>query len=188
MPTIFEWKRFWCARGETIDLSDRGFLSDPDYKWGKYYNPNLVTFEHLAEMPCVALLGEPGIGKSWTLSWHARELEKSIKDNEKLLYLDLRSFGDERRLMESLFESDVFESWRKGDGVLHVFLDSLDECLLRIDNVATLLADELPKQPANRLRLRIACRTVPWPTILEKACVKLVQGLQGLRDGSAAAH
>jgi hypothetical protein len=173
MATAFEWERFWCPRGDTIDLSDGGFLSDPDSKWGKYVHPNLVSFERLTEISCVALLGEPGIGKSWTLSCHARALKTSLREDEKLVYLDLRSFGDERRLMESLFESDVFEDWRKGDGVLHVFLDSLDECLLRIDNVATLLADELPKQPVGRLRLRIACRTVPWPTILEKTCVSL---------------
>src|ERR1700730_2947825 len=173
MLTAFEWRRFWCPRGENIDLSDGGFLSDPDSKWGKYANPDLVTFEHLAKMSCVALLGEPGIGKSWTLASHSHVLQGSLMGDEKVVHLDLRSFGDEHRLMECLFESDVFDAWRKGDGVIPVFLDSLDECLLRIDNVATLLADELPKQPVDRLRLRIACRTVPWPTILEKVLVSL---------------
>jgi hypothetical protein len=75
--------------------------------------------------------------------------------------------------MAALFESETFESWRKGDWLLHLYLDSLDECLLRVDNVANLLADELPKQPVDRLRLRIACRTAPWPAVLEKALVNL---------------
>lgn len=178
MTATFEWKRFWSLREETIDLSDGGFLSDPDSKWGKYYNPNLVTFEHFAEVPCVALLGEPGIGKSWSLSHYSTALRSSLKNNEKLLYLDLRSFGNEQRLVEELFESTDFDAWRKGDGVMHLLLDSLDECLLRIDNIAALLADELPKQPVDRLRLRIACRTVPWPTILERACVRLFKGFK----------
>jgi hypothetical protein len=58
--------------------------------------------------------------------------------------------------MSLLFDSEMFENWRKSDWLLHVFLDSLDECLLRIDNLAALLADEFPKQPVERLRLRIA--------------------------------
>jgi Cdc6-like AAA superfamily ATPase len=107
MLTAFTWKRFWCPRGENIDLSDHGFLSDPDSKWGKYANPDLVTFEHLAEMSCVALLGEPGIGKSWTLRFHSRAVEASLKGDEKLVYLDLRSFGNEQRLLEALFGSDA---------------------------------------------------------------------------------
>jgi hypothetical protein len=173
MPLVFEWKRFWCPRGENIDLSDCGFLSDPDSRWGKYYNPNLVTFEHLAETSCVVLLGEPGIGKSWSLSHHRAMLQGYLKPNESLVYLDLRSFGNEQRLVAALFDSNVFEAWRKSDGIMHLFLDSLDECLLRIDNVGALLADELSKQPVDRLRLRIGCRTVPWPVILEKTCVSL---------------
>jgi len=178
MPADFGCKRFWCLRGETIDLSDGGFLSDPDSKWGKYYNPNLVTFEHFAEVPCVALLGEPGIGKSWSLNHFSGTLRSSLRNNEKLVHLDLRSFGNEQRLVEELFESADFDEWRKGDGVMHLLLDSLDECLLRIDNVAALLADKLPKEPVDRLRLRIACRTVPWPTILENACVRLFKGFK----------
>src|SRR4029077_10801011 len=59
------------------------------------------------------------------------------------------------------------------DYVLHLFLDSLDECLLRIDNIAALIADQLPKEPVKRLRIRIACRTAPWPRILENAFLKL---------------
>lgn len=178
MPAAFEWKRFWSLREETIDLSDGGFLSDPDSKWGKYYNPNLVTFEHFAEVPCVALLGEPGIGKSWSLNHYSATLASSLRNNETLVYLDLRSFGNEQRLVEELFESAEFDAWRKGNGVMHLLLDSLDECLLRIDNIAALLADELPKEPVDRLRLRIACRTVPWPTILENACVRLFKGFK----------
>ena len=52
---------------------------------------------------------------------------------------------------------------------LHLYIDSLDECLLRIDSVAALLADEIPKYPLDRLKLRIACRTASWPPLLERA-------------------
>src|SRR5205807_242953 len=88
-------------------------------------------------------------------------------------WLDLRSFGSEDRLWRALFEGEEFKEWRNSDYVLHVFLDSLDECLLRIDNVAALIADQLPNEPVQRLRVRIACRTAPWPSFLESALIKV---------------
>jgi hypothetical protein len=171
MTKAFDWKRFWVPRDGSINLSDHGFLSDPEGEWSKYLNPELVAFDQLDELPCVVLLGEPGIGKSWALQQESSRVQASMMAGARLVSVDLRSFGTENRLMASLFESEMFEGWRKGDWLLHLYLDSLDECLLRIDNVATLLADELPRQPIDRLRLRIACRTAPWPTVLEKALV-----------------
>jgi predicted NACHT family NTPase len=172
MTLEFQWKRFWCPRAKNFDLSDHGFLTDPDDKWGRYANPGLVTFERLAALPCAVMLGEPGIGKSWTLRQEYAEVERSLGTAAKSVFCDLRSFSTDGHLVAKTFESEVFESWRKGDWFLHVFLDSLDECLLRIDNVANILADELPKQPVNRLRLRVACRTASWPAVLEESLTK----------------
>ena len=87
--------------------------------------------------------------------------------------------------MRSLFESEDFERWRQGDYQLHLFLDSLDECLMRMDNVAALLADELPKQPVTRFRLRIACRTALWPGILETALKELFPEFQAYESPRA---
>ena len=173
MAITFDWTRFWCLRGESINLSDGGFLYDPEDKYGKYVNPNLVTFQELAAQPCLALLGEPGMGKSWTLRPDRPEVQGSLRDGERLYYLDLRSFGEESRLVRHLFDSDEIKNWRNSDYHLHIFLDSLDECLLRIDHVAALLAEEFRKLPVERLRLRIACRTLPWPMFLEDALTKI---------------
>ena len=172
MPLVFDWKRFWCPRDKGFQLSDNGFLYDPDADHGKLLNPDLVSFDRVTGKPCVALLGEPGIGKSWALTREKANVEASIlHKGEQALWLDLRSFGSEDRLWSTLFGGIEFDRWRKGAYVLHVFLDSLDECLLRIDNVATLIADQLPREPVERLRLRIACRTAPWPRILENALI-----------------
>jgi predicted NACHT family NTPase len=184
MAHDFEWKRFWCPRGSTISLADGGFLVDPDSEWGKALNPDLLTFDRLADTPCLALLGEPGIGKSWALTRIRETWERPASDAEGTIFLDLRSFGSEDRLVQRLFQSAAFREWQQGNRTLHVFLDSLDECLLRIDNIAVILADELsriPSQAIGRLKLRIACRTVPWPEILERA----LTGLFG--DGEFAA-
>jgi hypothetical protein len=85
----------------------------------------------------------------------------------------LRSYGSEQRLIQALFGSPQFTSWRGGSNALCVFLDSLDECLLRVDTIATLLADELSALPTvANLRLRIACRTADWPVALESGLKK----------------
>jgi hypothetical protein len=103
------------ATGGSIDLSDQDFLSDPEGQWTKHLNAKLVAFDRLDDKPCFVLLGEPGIGKSWTLDMESSRVQSSIGSGAKLLRRDLRAFGDEGRLMKSLFESFEFESWKKGD-------------------------------------------------------------------------
>lgn len=166
MAKTFPWKRFWCRREDMYSLGDRGFLTDPEGEHGKLLNPNLITFDQLQVTRCLALLGEPGVGKSWSLS---ADLDAYLQRSPELptIRLDLRGYGSEDRLYRALFEDRRFLQWVEGDHELHLYLDSLDECLLRIDNVAALLADELPKRPLNRLKLRIACRTASWPALLE---------------------
>ena len=168
MAKAFPWKRFWCRREDMYSLGDRGFLTDPDGEHGKLLNPHLVPFDQLQVTRCLALLGEPGIGKSWSL---AADLDAFLQQSPELstIRLDLRGYGSEDRLYKALFEDRRFLLWVEGDHDLHLYLDSFDECLLRIDNVAALLADELPKRPLNRLKLRIACRTASWPALLENA-------------------
>lgn len=169
----YKWKRFWCPRTGNLNLSDGGYLYDPDSKYGRMYNPDVIPFENIIDKQCLALLGEPGIGKSRAIQVETEAILKTISGgNDKILKLDLRSYGSEERLIRNLFESAEFEAWVNDDYHLHLFLDSLDECLLRIDSLAALLVDELTKYPVTRLKLRIACRTAEWPVTLEN----------GLRD------
>lgn len=177
----FPWKRFWCPRGDAFSLLDAGFLSDPESKSVGEVNRNLVTFAQMADTPALALLGEPGIGKTSAMEQERSLIVDSVmSEGGEVMWLDLRSYANEDRVMRDLFDAAQFRNWRSGSHILHVFLDSLDECLLRIDNVAALLADELPKQPVARLRFRIACRTAPWPSILEHSLITLF-GNQGFR-------
>ena len=171
---VYDWKRFWCPREGTINLSDRGYLYDPDSEWGHIYNPDLVQIESISETPCLVLLGEPGIGKTYALEAERIAIENKVTgEGDQSHWLDLRSYGDENRLVRDLFECETFDSWSKGEHVLHLFLDSMDECKLRIDNLAALLVDELKKYPVERLRLRIACRTADWPIYLEAGLRRL---------------
>ena len=88
-------------------------------------------------------------------------------------WVDLRAFQTDARLVKAVFEDPVFLDWQKGRHRLHLFLDSLDECLLRIDSVVALLLDEFKRLPIERLSVRIACRTADWPLGLEEGLREL---------------
>lgn len=170
----YNWKRFWCSRADSFDLSDGGYLSDPDSEWGHLYNPHVKSFESIASIPCLILLGEPGIGKTYAMQTAQKAVSAEIKEKgERVLNFDLRSYGSEDRLVRELFGGKIFSDWIKAEYRLHVFLDSLDECLLRIDTLAALLVDKLKEYPVNRICLRIACRTADWPRSLEEGLKQL---------------
>jgi hypothetical protein len=161
---IYKWKRFWSPPTATINLSDDGFLVDPDTDWGRVVNPHLVSFTRTTDDLCLILLGEPGIGKSSAIDVAYKELQAScIGRSDEAVLFDLKPYGTEDRLVQNLFRNDSWRRWATGSHLLYLFIDSLDECRLRIANVTALLASELKKYPVDRLRLRIACRTAEWP-------------------------
>lgn len=67
MSQIYKWKRFWYPRSGRINLTGFGYLYDPDTDFGHYLNPDLVTFNAIAHLPCLALLGEPGLVRALLL-------------------------------------------------------------------------------------------------------------------------
>jgi predicted NACHT family NTPase len=165
----YGWKRFWCPRSGNINLADRGYLYDPDAEGGKAYNPDLMSLEAIADVPCLVLLGEPGIGKSQELENLKVFTEKKICDSSQVLELNLRSCTN---LKEDLFRDETLTDWLANSYHLYLFLDSLDEGLLSIPTLAAGLIDELKKPKyrnhINRLHLRLACRTFVFPAILEE--------------------
>lgn len=167
---IYKWKRFWRPRTDRINLPNDRYLHVTDAEREGPHDSDVVSFKSIATVPCLALLGEPGLGKTHTIEAERKAIESKTKgQSDKIFHLDLRSYGSEDRLVKDLFENSTFASWVEGDHNLHIFLDSLDECLLRINNVSTLLIDEFKskKYPVERLNLRIACRSAVWPKSLE---------------------
>jgi predicted NACHT family NTPase len=166
-----------------MSLTDGGYLDDPDAEWGRCSNPDVVPFETIASFPCLGLLGEPGIGKTRTMQTQRTAIDTQVEEEGgQTLWLDLRSYGSEERLIRDLFGNSTFCAWTNWTFRLHIFLDSLDECLLRINAVATILVEEFQKYSTllDRLSLRIACRTADWPSTLE-------EGLRALWGKDAAA-
>ncbi|MDD4651244.1 MAG: hypothetical protein PHQ34_03340 [Methanothrix sp.] len=163
-------KRFWCNMPGQSKPSISGFLYDPDSKWGHIYSPNVISFEKIYENQCIVLLGEPGIGKSQAMIEAKEATERLILSNGKrdqAFWFDLGTYQSEELLYTRLFESEKFKSWKNDSFLLHVFLDSLDECPVR--TIASGLIEEIKvrKCPIERLYLRIACRASNWPMSLE---------------------
>jgi predicted NACHT family NTPase len=170
----YSWKRFWCPRNGTIRLDNSGYVTDPDGPYAQYLGLDLHPFEDIVELPGLALLGEPGIGKTTAMLEEQGAINEQIRTaGGEPLWLDLDSVGSEYQLVRKLFESDKFKSWLAGHHHLHVFLDSLDECRLRIENVAALLVEELRDCPIERLYLRVSSRTADWPSTLEDGLKEL---------------
>jgi predicted NACHT family NTPase len=169
---IYEWTRFWCLREGSISLG-RGYLYVLDG-----YTKDVVTFDKIANTPCLALLGEPGIGKSYALETEIKNLKSTLGPDisQQVLFFNLRSYSSDTHLVQDIFEDEKFKDWLSTSYTLHLFLDSLDEGLLRIDTLAALLVDKLKNLPIERLHLRVACRTAEWSPFLESNLKQLWGG------------
>ncbi|OLT58369.1 NACHT domain-containing protein [Moorena bouillonii] len=179
---IYNWQRFWCSPSDRFYLDYDGYLSDPEVQSVKGYNynpnPKLVTFREISGIPCLILLGEPGIGKTQAMKEEEEKVTAELNNtDDQILSLDLRSVLTKDELTQKLFKSEEFTRWQSGRHRLHIFLDSFDECLLEINKLAVILVDAIKNYKEHvklkRLTLRIACRTAVLPSVLEPGLKKL---------------
>lgn len=174
-------ERFWCPRDGTTHIGEDGYLIDPMTWWGIGANPDLTTFDAIADTRCLVLLGEPGIGKSTELQM-AHQLQPTDKCDLVAPITDLGIYQSEQLLIEEVFRESVKTEWLNGCGDLYVFLDSLDESLLRTETIAHLLINRLCTLPLDRVYLRIACRTSGWPSDVECMMTDLFDGDIGVYE------
>lgn len=85
MPdTPFRWKRFWFPTGSQVSLMD-GYLPDSESRMGPYLDARGVELHALAEVPCLILLGIPGMGKTSELE-AAADTAKQADELVRLYY------------------------------------------------------------------------------------------------------
>src|SRR5438309_1985533 len=92
VPTdsVYSWQRFWCLREGTYQLDVRGYVANPTGAWGEL-SQDLRTYQDLAEVPVLVLLGEPGVGKSHEMVATAQHEEHRVRGTrDRVLTLDLR--------------------------------------------------------------------------------------------------
>lgn len=156
-----------------VRLAYDGFLQDPEQYQSSVVDGNkLVTLEQLISSPVLILLGEPGLGKSQTLADTRSNIANRIEaEGNRTLYLDLSRYGDESRLDKDLFSSSLLTDWQTNNYRLYIFLDSFDECLLKVDTLVHLFSTEFSRhqEQSGRLHLWIACRTAVWPSSLTES-------------------
>ena len=169
MEKHYPWKRLWCPKKGRYHVDDLGYLLYPESEYGRLiHQPDVVSEEALDKTACLALLGEPGIGKTEAIKALVSRREHEANVQTDLLFLDLRAYGQEGRLYKDIFENNTFVSWINSTRTLEMVLDSLDECLIHIKTLSPILISEFKKYPVSRLRLRVACRTSEWPALLSQ--------------------
>lgn len=158
--------RFFVPRDSQISLDEHGFLHRPDGEYAEAYNPNLQQWTQLSRLPVIVILGEPSIGKSTVLT-DAYHIDASVDPADVHSY-DLGIFSDQATLAQELFGPNGPFQESADDRVTTIYLDSLDESKISIPTIERYLLDKLQHISSDRLRLRIACRTAVWSTVLEE--------------------
>jgi len=175
MPVYtYDWTRFWLPHDGTLPLADDGYLSDPEGGLFSAINTgHLKTLEQWEQKRCLVLLGEPGAGKSRVIQQYVKPFRQGIRSNGHYVqHVDLVTGDSESQITEIIASDTTFNAWLNGSGTLDLFIDSLDEGLLRVGSVASLLTKMLPKYHLDRLFLRICCRTADWPLMMQDKLVE----------------
>jgi hypothetical protein len=169
MPVApFHWDRFWFPTGSQVSLID-GYLPDPEGWMGPHLDAIGVRLRALADIPCLILLGVPGMGKTSEMEVAAAAARQA---DELVDFVSLARLTGPTELLSRLDGSERHTIWRNGARVWNIYLDGLDEALAQLSQIegaildlVRRLADDGPR--LQNLRLRISCRSAEWPQALE---------------------
>lgn len=152
-------QRYWYNEEQAAYFMEQSVLDDFMLDTDKYKN-KAYTYDDIARVPFLILLGEPGIGKSTEL-----ERIKSHTKEDKI-YVDLSNCYNDENIVSTVFKSEQMEMWKNNNGSMYLFLDSFDECQSRIPHIGTLLIQEFKrlKKFKERLFVRITSRSTEWPS------------------------
>jgi hypothetical protein len=93
MPTTV-CNRFWYSSDQDVTVDEDGFLWLPRGELTQHINANVVNLAQLRNVACLALLGEPGSGKSTSLGV---ERDEVLAGGEAVVAVDLGSVRKRRR-------------------------------------------------------------------------------------------
>src|SRR6266542_460159 len=169
IPVQFPWQRYWVPHGESSTMA-YGYFVEPAVHGAHWFSrtSNCVALEALKEIPLLVLLGDVGMGKTTTIQVEARVLEQRLfGTNHVVLHRDLKRLS-EGQIISQVFEHRDVVGWLRGEHALTLFLDSLDECWRRFDELESVLVGELEKrleqknETQPRLFVRLTCRSAEW--------------------------
>ena len=123
-----------------------------------------LLLSEIRHIPCLILLGEPGIGKTYAAQQEQRQLDARIGNAaDRTLWVDISGSSSVESVRSALFESDRYRTWKAGTHRLTMFVDSVDEAGIPVRHVVTAIGNELADADVNRLQLRLVCRDYAWP-------------------------
>jgi hypothetical protein len=187
------WKRFAIPSG-TAAILDREFLPDPDDEYGAYSNTLVRAFSSLRDKELIVLLGDSGLGKSDVFAREASAINSENTAGHIALFCRVSDYISTQQI-QTYFDSQPFQQWLAGRYQLSLFIDGLDEGLLRGDEWRTSIRlqaerwaetvvnlDGATSRPIDRLRLRISCRPGLWPSSFGEDLTKVFWPLQPERS------
>lgn len=156
--TKHKWQRYWYPRENESVRS----LWEKEERWISKEiifesESNFIQLKQLKNTPCLILLGDSGLGKSFVI-------ENSIEQETGLhTLIDLRTFREGQSLAETLEKRNEIILWKRNNDILYLYIDALDEGMLRNDDIDELLLDWFKKVDLSRLFIRITCRPELFP-------------------------
>jgi hypothetical protein len=155
------WQRRWLRVDRPKSASQAGSLIEPDST-----GSTAVALSTLREVPCLVLLGSPGLGKSSEIRLAAYE---AISHGEASDVISLGRLSSVEEL-----ESRVLTMARLPNPaglVWNLFLDGLDEALPQFAKTANAISNVLRSlaqiKDLSKVRFRLSCRSAEWPKFLE---------------------
>ena len=109
---------------------DGDFLFDPTSEQGRSVNAAAAEFNSLVDRPCIVLLGDSGFGKSNVFRKAFDAIQSANDPNHRAIFCDVADFADDA-LIDKFFSSTPFAEWMISEATLSLFIDGLDEGLMR---------------------------------------------------------
>lgn len=171
MAEHIDWPRYWFDQSESPggpNLVD-GFLPDPETSLWAKYNPGLYRLDDLRLEAALGLLGEPGSGKSTELR-SCIERSRGQRSNSLQpveVYCALGRFSSFEDMSLWLEREPAVRAWRSGGEAPEIFWDGLDEA--PFPNAPAQISRWLHEHADEKLKVRVACRSLAWSATLEQA-------------------
>ena len=164
----FQWDRYWVSFGENLTMNE-GFFVEPkknnDVTNWFSDKSNGVSLNSLKEIPCLVLLGDVGMGKSTILAEEVQRLRNDLKEEDhNVILVDLKRVHHSQ-IIPKIFKEPATCEWISGKKRLTLFIDSLDECWRRVEELESILIGELERIGLHSkppFFLRLACRSAEW--------------------------
>lgn len=176
----YEWNRRWIPSDVGGFDSGRDLARSRSFKalWQMRFSEDGLSLQSVAATPCLILLGEPGMGKTYAVRRESRRLDSLRRDDAVVHFVDLLGSASPQQLRERLFGNQLYRDWKASRHQLTYFIDSVDRSGTPVDHVIAELQNELRTADLFRLRLRLVCRDYDWS-------MRFADGLRSLWEESS---